>query len=276
MMGWGGGGADVSHAGTSNGAMSLVDGAERAVREWLDPGRFRAGDRLPPEQELAAMLGISRGTLRSALRRLESSGEIVRRQGSGTFVGRIGGPPGLDRRTLRAGSYCARAPGLEFSVADIEIEVRPAGSDAADALGIVPAHATTAITRTIFAGERLAALAHDMVHPDVSLPDAARLRTLLLGGDTMFEVLCLTKTAPAVSRTRISSLLLHPRDSLGRRFGLTAPSACLVLEEVLVGEHADPLLYSWDVVLPGMIEIEVVRSTNTTRPEPIAVRADSL
>ena len=55
---------------------SLVDGAERALRNWLAPGRYRQGDRLPPEHEVAAMLGVSRGTLRSALQRLEESGEI--------------------------------------------------------------------------------------------------------------------------------------------------------------------------------------------------------
>ena len=67
---------------------SLVDVAEEALRRWLATGRHRAGERLPPEQELSARLGISRGTLRTALQRLEERGEIVRRQGSGTFVGR--------------------------------------------------------------------------------------------------------------------------------------------------------------------------------------------
>ena len=67
---------------------SLVDIAEEALRTWLATGRHRPGERLPPEQELSAQLGISRGTLRTALQRLEDTGEIVRRQGSGTYVGR--------------------------------------------------------------------------------------------------------------------------------------------------------------------------------------------
>ena len=59
--------------------ISVVDGAEISLREWLGPGNHRPGDRLPPEQEIAAMLGISRGTLRLALERLSANGEIVRR-----------------------------------------------------------------------------------------------------------------------------------------------------------------------------------------------------
>ena len=43
---------------------SLVDIAEEALRSWLATGRHRPGERLPPEQELSAQLGISRGTLR--------------------------------------------------------------------------------------------------------------------------------------------------------------------------------------------------------------------
>src|SRR5215203_5607329 len=83
---------------------SLVDVAEDALRRWLATGRHRSGERLPPEQELSARLGISRGTLRTALGRLERSGEIVRRQGSGTFVGRAG-PGTLDEGLERLVSY---------------------------------------------------------------------------------------------------------------------------------------------------------------------------
>ncbi|MBN1486789.1 MAG: GntR family transcriptional regulator, partial [Anaerolineae bacterium] len=45
-----------------------------------------AGDQLPPEAELAQHLGVSRATLREALRALEERDMIVRRHGVGTFV----------------------------------------------------------------------------------------------------------------------------------------------------------------------------------------------
>ena len=87
-------------------APSLVDSAEQALQNWLAGGRYRPGDRLPPEQELAVMLGVSRGTLRSALLRLEQSGEIVRRQGSGTFVG----PHSLRARSTSGSSDSSPTP----------------------------------------------------------------------------------------------------------------------------------------------------------------------
>jgi len=58
------------------------------VREMLFGGALRPGDRLPPERELARMLGVGRPALREALRALEVSGLIELRQGKtgGAFV----------------------------------------------------------------------------------------------------------------------------------------------------------------------------------------------
>src|SRR5438046_1183669 len=49
-------------------------------------GRFRAGDRLPPERQLATGFGVSRPTIRQALRVLAANGLVESRIGSGTFV----------------------------------------------------------------------------------------------------------------------------------------------------------------------------------------------
>ena len=116
---------------------SLVDGAEQALRNWLVPGRYRTGDRLPPEHEVAVMLGISRGTLRTALQRLEESSEIVRRQGSGTFVGRMAVPAAFGERLERLEPYSsvAQRRGLELSANDLKIEHRAVGGEAGEALG---------------------------------------------------------------------------------------------------------------------------------------------
>ena len=58
------------------------------IRQELLQGRLRAGDRLPPERELAVQFGVSRNTLREALRSLEIAGLITLRKGAsgGAFV----------------------------------------------------------------------------------------------------------------------------------------------------------------------------------------------
>ena len=52
-------------------------------------GRFSAGDRIPPENELCAEFGVSRVTLRESLKQLCSMGVLTICQGKGTFVNRI-------------------------------------------------------------------------------------------------------------------------------------------------------------------------------------------
>src|SRR6201989_2086850 len=104
-------------------APSLVDSAEQALHNWLAAGRYRQGDRLPPEHEVAAMLGVSRGTLRSALQRLEESGEINRRQGSGTFVGRMAVPTAFGERLERLEPYSSVAGRRGVSLTGIDVTV---------------------------------------------------------------------------------------------------------------------------------------------------------
>src|ERR671923_2005166 len=113
-------GGDSTASVVREGRSSLVDVAEGALRQWLATGRHRSGERLPPEQELSARLGISRGTLRTALRRLEESGEIVRRQGSGTFVGQTTTTTldeGLEKRVSY--SELARRRGVALEVGEL-------------------------------------------------------------------------------------------------------------------------------------------------------------
>jgi len=55
---------------------------ERRILE----GSLKAGDRLPPERELAIELGVSRPSLREAIQKLASKGLVTSRQGGGTYV----------------------------------------------------------------------------------------------------------------------------------------------------------------------------------------------
>lgn len=69
---------------------SLPKQIARQIRQAIVEGRLRADDRLPGEEELAKRYGVSRPTIREALKRLAAQNLIRSRRGpaGGTFVNR--------------------------------------------------------------------------------------------------------------------------------------------------------------------------------------------
>ena len=56
------------------------------LRRFMAEGKFRDGDRLPPERTLAETFGVSRSSVREAIRALAEKGLLERRHGDGTDV----------------------------------------------------------------------------------------------------------------------------------------------------------------------------------------------
>ena len=66
--------------------MTKLSQVSDAIIADIESGVLREGDHLPSEEELAAVHGVSVGTVQKALARLASSGLISREHGRGTFV----------------------------------------------------------------------------------------------------------------------------------------------------------------------------------------------
>lgn len=56
------------------------------IQRLITGGRLKTGDKLPPERELAEMFGVSRSSVRDAIRTLELIGRVEPRHGEGTVV----------------------------------------------------------------------------------------------------------------------------------------------------------------------------------------------
>jgi GntR family transcriptional repressor for pyruvate dehydrogenase complex len=68
------------------------------VRGLIESGQISAGDKLPPERELATLVGVSRPSVRAGLQSLAAVGAVEARRGAGTFVS--SGPPLLESNPL--------------------------------------------------------------------------------------------------------------------------------------------------------------------------------
>lgn len=68
---------------------SLVSEVQESIKELILERQLTPGDPLPTEHELSETLGISRNSLREALKVLEATGVVVIRRGFGMFVGEM-------------------------------------------------------------------------------------------------------------------------------------------------------------------------------------------
>lgn len=85
--------ADPSRGGRRARTPRVTEGAIDKIRERIVSGAWGPGDRLPKESELAAELGLSRNSLREAVRALSQLRVLEVRQGDGTYVSSL--EPGL-------------------------------------------------------------------------------------------------------------------------------------------------------------------------------------
>ena len=103
------------------------------VRQLIEGGEFRAGDKLPPERELAQLIGVSRATVRAGLQSLATVGVVDSRRGAGTFV--ADGPPLLEVNPLSLFTVLHGIPQAELFEARRVIEIDLAGLAAERARG---------------------------------------------------------------------------------------------------------------------------------------------
>ena len=120
------------------------------LRRSLDAGRWRPGDRLPTERELAAHYGCSLITVRRALGELVREGRIERTRGRGTHVLR----PRIERDFAEALSFTAEMQrrGLDPETRLIVARPESAGERVAEALGLEPGSPTLYLERLRLAG----------------------------------------------------------------------------------------------------------------------------
>ncbi len=170
------GAIDSGRRGTSSEEVAL------RLREMIHGGELRPGDRLPPERDLAKQLGVSRPTLRGGIRSLAAVGVLQSRQGAGTFVVNVDGPPSLDSSPLRMMAALHGFTTAEMFEARRALEMSVAGLAAERATGDQMATMSEEIAG-MFASldEPEQFLIHDMhFHQTVAAASGNRILTALM------------------------------------------------------------------------------------------------
>jgi len=221
-------------------------------------GRGGPGERLPPEPQLAQQLGVSRATLREAMRSFEERGQLVRRHGVGTFI--ASPPPMIETglEVLESLHTLAQRIGLEIHMSDAALEEREATPDEAARLQIAPGSPVLSVARVMKAGsppnEPPVAYLVDIV-------PTTYLHRQDLGESFNGSVLDLLieRGDPALSHSRTDIMAEAARGALARHLHSRPGDVLLKLEAQLVAQDGQIVDYSLSYFVPGYMRFHVVR-----------------
>jgi len=148
---------------------------QRQLRRLIDDGALPATEAIPPERDLASALGVSRITVRKALRALVEEGLLTQRQGAGTFV-----VPRVEQPLSRLTSFSEdmQSRGLTPTIEWLDRSVGPATPEEAVALNLSPGSEVSRLYRLRCADGRPMALERASV-PRVYLPDPLAVESSL-------------------------------------------------------------------------------------------------
>ena len=232
---------------------------EQSIEDLLVRGRYKAGDRIPPEAKLVASLGVSRATVRAGLAQLVGRGLLERRQGSGTFL--VKPPPGAKLRNglERLETYTVHAGrlGLRLGSRDLHIEAVTAVPEEAAALELASGTRLVKVSRILLVNGESAAWMVDVVPETVIPVEVVRDR---FQPDAMLLDLLVSEGVPiGFSKLNIDAALVCPEEEMGRALGLETKSAALSLTETMYLTDARPAQWSRNVFLTGNLDLHVVR-----------------
>ena len=268
--------------------MPLYAQAEKVLEDLLVHRRYRVGDRIPPEVELVRSLGVSRATIRAAVRRLVDRGLLIRRQGSGTFLARL--PERRDQPRpagIKLGSSVAQVGRMETyaSIAErlglktdsehLHVEAAPTTPEEAEALELAVNGEVTRVSRVLLLDGEPAAWMIDVFPADV-VP-AGEIKERLSSRQMVLDLLVDEGIPVAFSEVEVSTALLDPGQPAGRFLGLNQPVAALTLTETIYLDSAvcaegRPVQWSRNYFLPGKLSLRLIRDMPANRDPAIVLQ----
>jgi GntR family transcriptional regulator len=215
--------------------------------------RTTAGQRLPSEPDLAKQMGVSRATLREAMRSFETQGLIRRRQGAGTFV--VGQVPVIDSglEVLESLETMAHRMNLSITVSDLHVERVTADQELATALNVPPASHLTRVRRVLQADGRPVSYLVDSLPETIlraeDLPDS-------FGGSVLDYLL---ERGVSLSGSRAAVSAIGATADVAKALEIQRGDVLLHFSSQLYNASGVVVDYSLTYFIPGYFNFHVVR-----------------
>lgn len=226
----------------------LHDRLERLIAETAP------GERLPSEPHLAQQFGVSRATLREAMRSFETQGMLRRRQGSGTYVTHTPSVIDSGLEVLESLETLAKHSNLAVTMGELHIERRAALPEECQALDISPCDEVILIQRVMLAKDRPVAYLVDILPTDILTPE--ELQNGFTG--SVLDFLLRRGNPPLqVSRTEINASTASA--IVARAMGIQRGDVLLCFTAGLYAADGRVIDHSKSYFLPGYFRFHVVR-----------------
>jgi len=227
-----------------------------AFIEAIISGALQSGDRVPSEQELAAALPMSLGTIQRALRDLAATGFIERRPGHGSFV------TGMTGRAEMAQPFHCRFlsdDGKSYLPVYPEVlgrNLQPAHGPWNEILG---ARSTVEITRRIRIGDEFSVYSVFYVDGD-RLPVFQNIELSELNNSNFKEVI-LKACGRAVANIDLMIRQQVIPATIGKKIGVSPDVVCTSIRAVGHLTTGDPVYYQHIHIPPSSRELHIVSNS---------------
>lgn len=223
------------------------------LRRRIVSGEFEPGARLPSEAELCEHYRVSRVTVRTAAKSLESQGLVDIRHGSGMYVVDLGGHIRSGLQELRSITETIEEWGIDAHVRRVSLTRRAATNDEATKLDLATGTEIIIVHREILAGEELVAISIDTMPADL-IPSA---EDATLGNDSVFSVLdrlglSPTRALAEIHAVRGSEVVLASTDM--------TEQLLVLLDQVHYDRNGQPIAYSKTYFVEGRFQFTIVRT----------------
>src|SRR5437667_7852138 len=221
----------------------------------IDRGLLPAGSRLPSEPALATELGVSRATLREALRALENEGLVRRMWGAGTFV--ADGRRVANSLDANFGVTDAiRAAGMEAGIEQARHWMEPATTSEAARLELQPGSDVLVVERVRTADGKPVVLSRDML-PGRLVAKQPHLADEMLKR-SIYDVLE-RDLGIAIHHGVASFRPVRADVTVARRLNIPRGELLLAIWQVDFSDDGVPVLSSYEYHLADAFEFTVLR-----------------
>ena len=212
------------------------------------------GETLPSEPKLAKQLGVSRATLREAMRIFETRGVIHRRQGVGTFVVRPSGGIETGLEVLESLHTLAERSGLPIEMGDFKIEGHLPDENEKEVLRLEEGQKVNEVCWVMEAESRPVAYLVDVVPEDVLSLEYIKRE---FNGSILDLFLDQEELSLSPSHTEINAVAAQPE--VARALGIQRGDVVLYFKATLYSTEGRVVDSSYSYYLPGYFKFHVMR-----------------